>query len=161
MTWSYIAGFFDGEGSLVRHYRGHGFRALIPQTNLQVLEEIQKFTEFGYIFEVTKRKEHWKQGWLYGVSRQSDVLILLKNIQEYTIVKRKLIDEALPRIERRLKELGALKKQLHERLALAYKMRGKGETYRTIGRRLKVDYGYIRKMMKKHPECTGGRSSIG
>ena len=44
-----IAGFFDGEGSIVWHERGHGFRVLLPQTNFEVLVAIQGFTRMGFI----------------------------------------------------------------------------------------------------------------
>lgn len=160
MTWSFIAGFFDGEGSLIRHGRGHGYRVIIPQTNLEVLEEIRRFTGSGFIFTVKKRKAHWKESWVYGIAKQSDVVVFLKNIQKHVIVKRNSVDTAIPLIEKRLKELNEERRSLQIRIIAAYKMRGKGATYRAIGRYLHVDFGYIRRMMKRHPEYNGGRSSM-
>ncbi len=45
MTWNYVVGFFDGEGSITKN--GSGFRITIVQTNKEVLEEIKKFIQLG------------------------------------------------------------------------------------------------------------------
>jgi len=150
MTWQYIAGFYDGEGSLIRHGRGHGFRALIPQAHYEVLISIQAFTKVGYIFKKRKRKSHWKESWVYGVSRQKDLYQFLKNIQPYCIVKREKIDYALPIIQ---KNLAAEQSRLQLRLRrfnAARGMRQNGYTYRRIGKKLDVDFGYIRRLLKKN-----------
>ena len=59
MNWSYIAGFFDGEGSVA--HNGKGFRITIAQTDLEILNLIKDFTGVGHVIEVTKRKKHWKK----------------------------------------------------------------------------------------------------
>lgn len=41
-NWNYVAGFFDGEGSICSMQYG-GFRVSIPQKRTEVLYEIQKF----------------------------------------------------------------------------------------------------------------------
>lgn len=149
MTWQYIAGFYDGEGSLIRHGRGHGFRALIPQTNYEVLASIQSFTKVGYIFRVHKRKSHWKESWVYGVSRQKDLRQFLKNIHPYCIVKKKKIEYALPVIQKNLAEDRSRVRLRERRFNAARGMRQSGYTYRQIGRKLEVDFGYIRRLLRK------------
>ena len=58
MNWNYIAGFFDGEGTLTR--TGSRYKIGITQTNKEVLEEIQSFTKIGLMHRIKKRKPHWK-----------------------------------------------------------------------------------------------------
>ena len=149
MTWQYIAGFYDGEGSLIRHGRGHGFRALISQAHHEVLISIQTFAKMGYIFKNRKRKSHWKESWVYGVSRQKDLYQFLKNVQPYCIVKREKIGYALPIIQKNLAEDKARLRLRERRFNAALGMRQSGYTYRRIGRKLGVDFGYIRRLLKK------------
>ncbi|HPA25214.1 MAG TPA: LAGLIDADG family homing endonuclease [bacterium] len=54
MTWNYVAGFFDGEGSITKN--GSGFRITIVQTNKEVLEEIKKFIQLGGCYGNYKKK---------------------------------------------------------------------------------------------------------
>lgn len=73
MTWNYVVGFFDGEGSITKN--GSGFRITIVQTNKEVLEEIKKFIQLGGVMEITKRKLHWKDCWVYYIASPKDVHI--------------------------------------------------------------------------------------
>lgn len=51
-SWSYIAGFFDGEGSIVRNRTR--FRLAVTQTSLPVLVDIQRVARCGFIVPLTK-----------------------------------------------------------------------------------------------------------
>ncbi len=70
MDWNYIAGFFDGEGSILKHDPTN-YRISIPQTNEEVLQKIKTFSNMGNIFKTRKRKEHWKDSWVYSVANDS------------------------------------------------------------------------------------------
>ncbi len=61
MDWSYIAGFFDGEGNFkigrIKITKGkiaHQLQIRITNTNKEVLEEIKRFVGYGWIstFEI-------------------------------------------------------------------------------------------------------------
>ena len=86
INWSYVAGFIDGEGSIVQ-YGATDYRIAVPQTNEEVLRRIQEFSGVGNICQVKRRKTHWKESWIYCVARQENVLFFLKSIYPYLIVK--------------------------------------------------------------------------
>ncbi len=145
MNWDYIGGFFDGEGSVIRNRKG--FRVNITQTNYAVLQDIKSYSKVGIIVKITKRKAHWKDSWLYFIARQGDVYCFLKNIKSRTIVKRGLIKSVLPRLESYLRQVEARRIKLRKRIAASLKLREVGLSYRQIGKKLKIDHGYIRRLV--------------
>lgn len=146
MDWNYIAGFFDGEGTLVGRRRG--FRIGITQTNRKVLEEIKKFSGIGHVCSITKRKKHWKDSWLYFIAKQSDVYRFLKRAEPRLIVKKELAGKAIKVLRAYLKEEKRKKLALRARIKKAKDLRSKGLTYREIGKRLSIDFGYARRLIK-------------
>ena len=147
MTWDYIAGFFDGEGSLV--HNGKRFRILIPQTHEGVLLEIKNFIGSGTIYKVTKRKEHWKECWVYCIARQEDVLKFIKKIKNNLIVKKITVLNAIPRLTITLNGMVKRKKIRIDRKNTVEKLRAKGLTYREIGKKVGIDFGYARRLLIK------------
>src|SRR3989338_586617 len=147
MTWDYIAGFFDGEGSLV--HNGKRFRILIPQTHEGVLLEIKNFIGSGTIYKVTKRKEHWKECWVYCIARQEDVLKFIKKIKNNLIVKKITVLNAIPRLTITLNGMVKRKKIRIDRKNTVEKLRAKGLTYREIGKKVGIDFGYARRLLLK------------
>ena len=145
MSWKYIAGFMDGEGSIVRTKRTI-YRILIPQTHEGVLKEIKRFVGRGYIFKCKTRKAHWKDNWVYAISRQKDVLFFLKKIHPYLIVKRMLATKRIPIMKKCVKNTVARKKRLQKRMKICKLLREQGATYREIAAKLKVDFGYARRL---------------
>ena len=101
VSWGYIAGFFGGEGALVRRddREGRGFRITVTQTNYTFLASIRKFTGAGTICRITKRKAHWKESWVCYISQQSKIYRFLQNILPFLVVKRILVAKAPPRLE--------------------------------------------------------------
>ena len=155
MTWDYIAGFFDGEGSIIHNGKGH--RATVSQSNLDVLEQIKQFIGYGQIFKVTKRKAHWKESWVYYIARQKDVYRFLISIEKSLIVKRETVRKAIPILKEKIKlqiERGIkTEKNIKETLRL----RKQGLTYRQIGKSLGISWSHARRIILKH----GGSSSVG
>ncbi len=147
MTWDYIAGFFDGEGSI--NHNGSGFRITISQTNKEVLDKIKKFTKTGNVFKVTKRKEHWKDSWVYFISKQVNVYYFLSKIENYTIVKREKTNKTILL----LKDILVKQKEKQDRHFFitqeSKKLRKQGLSYREIGKKLKIDWGYARHLTLK------------
>lgn len=163
MTWEYVAGFFDGEGALTQNDKG-GFRISIAQTNRPVLENIKGFSGVGNICLVTKRKEHWKESWVYYVSKQKDVYIFLTKTRPFLIVKKKLVLKRLPTLREIIKLQNRRKLRLTNRKQRALSLRGSGLSYWRIGKRMGLDRSYVRRLMLGFPKPSnknGGRSSIG
>jgi hypothetical protein len=144
MNWPYIAGFFDGEGSI--SHNGKGYRITIPQTNETVLQGILKYTKVGKIIAVAKRKPHWHDAWVYYVAKQTDVERFLRACYPYLVVKRQKTHEALtalpkiPILQQQRTKVAAKHK------SSVYRLRARGLTWREIGKRLDIDWGYARRL---------------
>ncbi|MEK7114823.1 MAG: LAGLIDADG family homing endonuclease [Patescibacteria group bacterium] len=145
MSWKYIAGFFDGEGSIV--FNGKGYRLTIPQTNEEVLLSIKNYLNYGNILKERKRKTHWKDSWVYYISQQKLIYKFLKNVQKHVIVKRNLILEVLPKLECIINRQKERKKIREKRIITILKLREKGLSYRKIELKLSLDRGYIRRLV--------------
>ena len=144
MNWPYIAGFFDGEGSLT--HNGRGFRISIPQTNEEVLLSIKKFIGYGNIIYIAKRKSHWSDGWSYYIARQTEVYDFVKKIKPFVIVKKSLVIKIIPELENVVNNQKLKKKRYIYRKKETKNLRSKGLTYREIGKKLKMDWGYARRL---------------
>ncbi|MFA6526072.1 MAG: LAGLIDADG family homing endonuclease [Candidatus Buchananbacteria bacterium] len=147
INWHYIAGFFDGEGSIT--YNGKGYRVTISQTNKEVLDQIRDFSGIGGVIAVTKRKKHWKQSWVYYVAKQKDVDIFLKKIRNKVLVKRSLTIITLNKLKKYLADKDIMEKKRSNIRNTAKKLRNQGYTYRGIGRKLNIDFGYARRIILK------------
>ncbi len=159
MTWAYIAGFFDGEGSLSRN--GNGFRVTIPQTNVEVLCTIQRFAGYGNVIHVTKRQRHWKESWIYAVAKQEEVLHFLHRIGPYLVVKRNLVKAALPGIAQMVAQYRHEMVRRKQQFRTAVSLRKRGWTYRDIGRRLGMDWSWTRRIIMKAPTNPDGTTTVG
>ena len=146
INWSYIAGFADGEGSFVK-YGETDYRISVPQTNEKVLRAIQFFTKFGNICKTKKRKTHWKDNWVYSVARQEDVLVFLKNVYPYLIVKKEMARKVIPIIAEIVAANRRKKDNLQKKIRTCKLLREKKLSYRSIGKKLKIDHGYVRRLI--------------
>jgi hypothetical protein len=151
MTWQYIAGFFDGEGSVLR--QGTGYRIVIPQTDERVLQEIKAFVGSGRVSSITKRREHWKDSWIYYIARQRDVLPFLDAIAPLVIVKRSIIVRTLPKLRKIVARQITTEKTMlvnHDRAA---ELRKRGLTYRAIGKEIGLSWSHVRRLLlKRHAD---------
>lgn len=145
MGWQYIAGFFDGEGTI--SHNGKGFRLSIPQTSKTVLIDIRSFTSFGTICKVIKRKSHWKDSWIYYVAKQEELYRFLRHILPFTIVKRSKILTVLPKLQFIIKLQYERKNRHKLRLIKALRFRKQGLSYWRIGREMNLDRSYVRRLI--------------
>jgi intein-encoded DNA endonuclease-like protein len=146
MTWEYIAGFFDGEGSLT--HNGKGFRITIPQTNEEVLISIKDFADMGNIFKEKKRKVHWKDSWIYNISKQKDIYDFLNQIQKFVIVKKSKALAVLPELQYNIEQQRLRQDKHLQRRAQAIALRKQGLSYWRIGLEMGgLDRGYIRRII--------------
>jgi len=147
MNWFYIGGFFDGEGSLT--HNGKGYRITIAQANDEVLSEIQKFCKNGHIIKVKKRKIHWKDSWVFYISKQEDVYKFIVRIAPYLIVKKQLICRVVPILKKYVELQNKKKTVLEKRKKLVIELRNKSFSYRAIGKKVGIDWSYARKLILK------------
>lgn len=145
LSWSYVAGFVDGEGSIVK-IGSTDYRVLVSQTNEVVLKLIKRFTGVGRICKLTKRKSHWKESWLYFVGRQKDVLFFLKSVYPYLIVKKDLVRRTIPKVSKIVLLQQEKKLHLQKNVEASKFLRKKGFSYRAIGEKLGIDHGYVRRL---------------
>ena len=145
MNWSYIAGFFDGEGSISPN--NGGFRVSIPQTSEQVFSEIRDFTKMGFILSLKKRRDHWSDSWIYYLASKQDVCIFLENMLPHLVVKKELAQNAIRILRQQLIGMEKKKRTHDTRKEKAKKLKSMGWNYRKIGKELKIDWGYARRLI--------------
>jgi len=147
MTWNYIAGFFDGEGSIT--FAGKGYRVTISQTNYKVLDDIKKYSNIGDIFKETKRQKHWRDSWVFYVAKQEKVLLFLKKVKPFLIVKKENAEKAILELETIVLAIKAKNTKSLKLKKDAKILRGNGLTYRKIGKQLGIDFGHARRLVLK------------
>ena len=146
MDWKYIAGFFDGEGSITQTQGRH--RLYITQANLEVLELIKAFVGYGKVSPITKRKNHWKDAWVYFIGDMHQVQQFLEGILPYLIVKKDKAKNAIVEIRLRIDRIDKAQELKTRKMQQAVALRQQGLTYRAIGQILKTDWGYVRHLIK-------------
>jgi hypothetical protein len=97
MNWDYLAGFLDGEGSII--IVPPRIRLYISNTNLEILEEIKNFVKCGNIYSPIRKNKKWAKQYGFAIGNHKDVLKILKNLQDKLFIKRKLCDNAIKYIE--------------------------------------------------------------
>lgn len=95
MDWSYVAGFFDGEGCVHISRKG-SVRVIVGNKNKEVLEQLCRFTGLGYVIsEVKKHHAIPFDFHSHLILRHEDVERFLKAILPYIVVKRNVVENAL------------------------------------------------------------------
>lgn len=145
MTWDYIAGFIDGEGSFVKRKRT--YTLYITQANQEVLEAIRRFIGGGYVYPITKRRAHWKDAWLYSSGDSKTTHRVLSNVVDRLVVKREQAVRISNALKIRLREIDQQKRLKESRVEKSKALRERGWSYRKIGRTLKTDWGYVRRLL--------------
>ena len=145
ISWQYIAGFFDGEGSISRV--GNWYRIIISQTHYEVLAAIRLFAQVGHVAKLTKRQAHWKDAWIYYIAKQKDVALFLRGIAPYLIVKRQYVIPILSAVDKLVTQQNSRERIARNRKRQAKILRQRGYSYRKIGRVLGIDWGYARRII--------------
>ncbi len=98
MNWDYIAGFIDGEGSII--IIPPRIRLYISNTNKEVLEEIRKYLKCGKVFGVKRiLKKNWNKQYGWTIGNHIDCLRILKRLENRLIVKKEKCKKAIQYIE--------------------------------------------------------------
>ncbi len=115
ITVDYIAGFFDGEGSVLfkKHNDKRGFsyteiNVFITSTDKEVLEEIQEYLKYGVITETGNHKNGWKHCYRLYINKQLEMLSVLKQLYPYLRIKKEDANKAIEFIESKKKGRGLL-----------------------------------------------------
>jgi intein-encoded DNA endonuclease-like protein len=113
VTDDYIAGFFDGEGSILfkKHNDKRGcsyieINVFITSCNKEVLEEIQNYLKCGSITETGNHKQGYKHCYRLYIYKQSEMLSVLKQLLPCLIVKKEEAVKAIEFIEGKKKGRG-------------------------------------------------------
>lgn len=100
MDWSYLAGFIDGEGSIVIYTKPRKRVIInIPNTHLESINEIKRFLKVGNVHTYKRGKDHWKPYSLYHISSHKEVKEILTNLLPYLIIKKQKALQAIKMIE--------------------------------------------------------------
>lgn len=146
MDWRYIAGFFDGEGTLTKVEKR--YRIYITQTNFGVLDAIRRFTGVGNVRPIKKRQPHWQDAWVYYIADKHRIRSFLDGVKPYLIVKKRLALAALDAVDVKIKNEQERISLKHSRIKVIAQRRDQGLSYRAIGKELGIDWGYARKLIK-------------
>lgn len=99
VTWAYIAGFTDGEGSIdisPRRWKPR-VRIHLYQKNPEVLRRIHKATGLGRLVCVRRKdqKDPNYTTWVLCIERKLEMMEFMEKIHKHSIVKRERIEEAM------------------------------------------------------------------
>ena len=89
---AYIAGLFDGEGSVGYYFRkrAHSVVISLVNTNFQVLPWLLDRIPVGTLY--TRKRGTWKESWEISIRKVADVVIFLSTIRPYLIIKADQVD---------------------------------------------------------------------
>ena len=136
MNWDYIAGFFDGEGSITKVGK-NSFRITFAQNNKDVLDAIKLFLNgYGIHSWITKKRPSKAYpnniGYHLAFAKSEAVRLFLTQVIPYLIVKKDLAIITLPLLtvepNKQPTELDYMKAKLLLKAGFTYR-----ETNKTIG----------------------------
>jgi len=104
VNWSYVAGFFDGEGSIFLRQNYKKATAKFPviafsNTNLEVLEKIRNFLNAGHINQKKENRRGYKKNYVLAVTDYKNSLRIAKELSSHCIVKRKALFDMISFLE--------------------------------------------------------------
>jgi len=101
VDWSYLAGFIDGEGSIIifDNPRNRRVTLSIPNTDKEVMLKIHKFLQYGTLIEYDRKPNKWKIVYIYKISEHKTVLKILKKLEPFLITKKSTCTQAIKYIE--------------------------------------------------------------
>jgi hypothetical protein len=111
VSWEYLAGFVDGEGSIGIHksYHGRKWVCLTPcfqvsNTNREILEALKEKVGFGTITQDKRTGKNWRPTYNYCV-QGFKVKLILQQLLPYLQLKKKQAELVIRFIEIREQQL--------------------------------------------------------
>ena len=93
MDWSYVAGFFDGEGSVI--FTKNSIKLQFSNTDKQMLKKLHKFLGCGNIRFSYRNLDKWKPQGVLVVGKHEDVIPILDKLKDLCIIKKSKIKKAI------------------------------------------------------------------
>lgn len=149
MNWSYVAGFFDGEGSIV--ITGTSCKLTLAQNSREVLDQIQDFIEsegidHSWITITTPRPWQRQPNTCYHLafSKARNVRLFLHQVMPHLIVKKEDAVKALRSIVYTKETFPITDKNKRQ----AKELLAQGKTYRTVCKELgrNMPFGLLREL---------------
>lgn len=101
----------------------------------------------GFMLALKKRRDHWSDSWLYYIASKRDVCAFLENMLPHLVVKKDSAKKAIAILKKQLGDMEE-KRKLHDlRKTRAKMLKAQGWNYRKIGKELKIDWGYARRLV--------------
>ena len=154
MDWSYVAGYFDGEGSVCHHANGRGRKTTglaWYNSHRKSLEMIRDFMSAGHLRERPIRSHQKAPVCVLTVSRRSDLLRVLDEMIPHLIVKREAAERLREYVQTSVRDespgFGKIVAVPTEQLAQWY--HGEGKSYADIGRLVGVSPGAVARVFRK------------
>lgn len=141
MNWDYVAGFLDGEGSII--IKPPRVRLYISNTDLNVLIKLKEFMNYGRVYEIKRKNNHgWKRQYGWELGNHKSCLKVLKKLKNKLIIKREKCAEAISYIENKRWQGDYLSKNELKKF--------KNLSYRKIAKKLGVSHFSVFKYQKKY-----------
>lgn len=102
---AYIAGLFDGEGSIIAKKdtrRGNAYRASVTNTNREVLVWICELLGYGRVYTHSQGHAVWKDSYVLFIMGLEHIKDFLDAIRPYVKVKRDALEIMSALVDRRL-----------------------------------------------------------
>lgn len=153
LDWPYVAGYFDGEGSVGLYRQGGHFACSLIwcNTHLASLQAIEQFIGCGRITERKRRKQeaHWKQCYVLRVSRRRQMLPVAQAMLPYCLIKADALAQLVSvLVSMRDGRQGALVEVAPEKIRRLYWDEALSQS--EIARRLCVGQNAVKAYMQKH-----------
>lgn len=91
IDWQYIAGFFDGEGSVVRYGKGRNWILTFTNSHEPTLKAIRDFLDYGHIYltqrRTSRQRDSKKPVYFLKVNRWVDVIRIGQELLPRTQIK--------------------------------------------------------------------------
>lgn len=139
---AWLAGFFDGEGSI--YVPQYGVEISVSNTERKIIVAIQKHTGVGRLIETRFDRENWKTKYTWRVRRYEEVEPVLKLMLPFLTIKKDKAKIALARI-------GAKNEETRKRLrrnARIVRLRDKGLRHFEIAAKMKIERSTVTQVLR-------------
>jgi predicted XRE-type DNA-binding protein len=153
MNWSYVAGLFDGEGTVYGPHGSH-YRISVYNTNLEAISELARFAG-GRITTRLPERLSKKPIHILTIQRRAEVIRFCRHTLPFLIIKKKRVRECVEFLETR-KSPSPLRLELLPRIREMYETQRLSK--REIADRLGVNYGRLSFLIRKSGMKLRGRS---
>lgn len=97
---AWLAGFFDGEGSLCEYKSGRegkyrSWRLTIPNTHKGSLDQCVAFTSVGSVRQKTRAIGNRQCSWEWPITAQREIVDICKQMLPYLVIKKPVVESFL------------------------------------------------------------------